>query len=137
MKYTTIKTTNKKTKNKKTKNKKPKIYKQLNTKQHIQNNKKYIFYIVDCNIRTHKLLNRQYLYNHLVNAGLIPDTAMPIIAKRYDFLLKKNGITKMDLCNATKEIKPLHLEDGLVKSNVFFYLDKNPILDNIFKYTIK
>ena len=95
-------------------------------------NKKHIFYIIDCYIKSPKFLNRKYLYNHLINAGLIPDKAMSVIAKRYDVLLKRNGINKMDLCTGTKKLNLLHLEEGLVKANVFFYYDANRRLDNIF-----
>ena len=97
-----------------------------------QDNKQHIFYIVDCYVKSPKFLNRKYLYNHLVNAGLIPDKSMAIISRRYDTLLKKLHITMMELCTREKKIKPLSLEDGLVKADVFFYIEGNPKLDQIF-----
>jgi len=97
-----------------------------------QDNKKHIFYIVDCYVKSPKFLNRKHLYNHLVNAGLIPDKAMSIISRRYDTILKKLKITMMELCTREKKIKPLSLEDGLVKADVFFYIEGNPKLDQIF-----
>lgn len=97
-----------------------------------QDNKKHIFYIVDCYVKDIDFLNTKYLYNYLVRAGLIPDKAMSIISKRYDTILKKLGITKKELCLREKRIKPLHLEDGLVKADVFFYYEDNPRLNDIF-----
>lgn len=94
--------------------------------------KNHYFYIVDCYVRSNEFLNRKYLYNHLIRAGLIPDNAMNIISRRYDTLLKKFKIKKKEFCLREKQIKPLHLEDGLVKADVFFYYDANPKLDRIF-----
>ena len=83
-----------------------------------QDNKQHIFYIVDCYVKSPKFLNRKYLYNHLVNAGLIPDKSMAIISRRYDTLLKKLHITMMELCTREKKIKPLSLlEDDLANQD--------------------
>lgn len=106
--------------------------KQDSKKYNKKYNKKHIFYIVDCYVKDIDFLNTNYLHNHLVRAGLIPDKAMAIISKRYDAILKKLGITKKELCLIEKKIKPLKLEDGLVKADVFFYYAENPRLNNIF-----
>jgi len=99
--------------------------------------KKHIFYIVDCYVKSEKFLNKTFLYNHLVNAGLEPDPAMDIINKRLDMLLKKNGITKMQYCLREKKIKPFEIEKGLIKADIFFFYSTNPKLNQIFyKYQV-
>jgi hypothetical protein len=95
---------------------------------------RHIFYIVDCYVRTPKYLNNKYLYNYLVQAGLLPDNAMSVISRRYEALLKKYKIKKDALCrfdNHIKQLKELKLEDGIVNADVFFFID-NPKLDRMF-----
>jgi len=101
----TIKNANKSKKKKITKKKV--LIHQKKHKQSIkqkQDNKKHIFYIVDCYVKEPEFLNNKYLYNHLVKAGLVPDKAMAIISRRYDVLLKKYKITKKELCLREKKL---------------------------------
>ena len=125
--------TKKKITKKKITKKKETIYQKLKK----QDNKKHIFYLIDCYVKSPKYIKRKYLYDHLVQAGLIPDNAMSIISRRYNLLLKKYQIPKEKLCmydTQIKQLKELKLEDGLVKADVFFFTDNSKLDRMFYKY---
>jgi len=93
----------------------------------------HIFYISKCESNYIDRLDSSFLYKHLVNLGLQPDTkTISYVREQQKKIAATNKLSMYDYCDKYEKKYVVKIPKNLVKANVFFYDINRNLLDKPF-----